>query len=72
MFKWIKAKLWKRKADRWLKQGKAKPIGINCIVDPDGFIHKYELGKYAEFISPNIDITPPMLPRFKLSIKRGF
>lgn len=72
MLNYIKAKLWKLKADRWLKQGKAKPIGINCIVGPDGFIYKYDLSKYCEFTSPFINNTSPMLSKFMLSIKRGF
>ena len=72
MLKWIKAKLWQFKVDRWLKQGKAKPIGINCIVGPDGHIHKHDLSKYCEFTSPFVNDAPPMLPKFRLSIKRGF
>lgn len=71
MFKWIKVKLWKRKVNRLLSQGKAQPIGINCIVI-DGIIHKHDLSKYCEFTSPFINSNLPMLRRFKFSIKRGF
>lgn len=71
MFKWIKSKLWKRKVDKLLSQGKAQPIGVNCIV-VDGVIYKHDLSKYCEFTSPFDNNTPPMLSKFRLSIKRGF
>lgn len=56
MFQWIKAKLWQRKADRWLKQGKAQLVGINCIVAPDGCIYKHDLRKYCEFTNEPIEM----------------
>ena len=59
MFKKIKAWLWTRKVNRWIKEGKAKPVGLNCLSTPIGII-KHDMGEESVWESPVCDLSYKM------------